>query len=179
MKHNHKIRLTGMLAVTGAAIGTIIALGLTSGNTAFAASHAAEGISADIDAEELWRTTCASCHGRDGKGQTRVGRRSGVEDLTEADYQDSFSDERAFKSIKIGMERNGRELMKPFGEGFSEDNGLSDEEILALVEYTREFGPEEWTRERNEAALDADEEKDKLIEFIREHGPEVWKEKLN
>jgi cytochrome c6 len=33
------------------------------------------------DAARVWATRCADCHGRDGRGQTGMGRRLGVKDL--------------------------------------------------------------------------------------------------
>jgi mono/diheme cytochrome c family protein len=100
-----------------------------------------------IDAEELWREECASCHGRDGKGETRAGRRAGAKDLTDAKYQESFSDERAFDSVKKGIkDKKGEEVKKPFGEF------LTDEQIQGLVEYLRKFDPQH-PRDLSEAAL--------------------------
>jgi cytochrome c553 len=55
------------------------------------------------DAQANWTKHCASCHGKDGKGQTKAGRMASVKDMTEAGYQASFDDPRAQKQIKEGM----------------------------------------------------------------------------
>jgi mono/diheme cytochrome c family protein len=84
------------------------------------------------DVKENWEKQCASCHGKDGKGQTKAGRKADVKDLTDATYQASFTDEQMFKQIKEGMkDKNGKEKMKAFG------GTLSDEEIKALVAFVR------------------------------------------
>lgn len=84
------------------------------------------------DALANWTKHCASCHGKDGKGQTKAGRMASVKDMTEAGYQASFDDQRALKQIKEGMKDDkGKERMKPFGDK------LSDAEIKELVAYVR------------------------------------------
>jgi cytochrome c553 len=85
------------------------------------------------EAVKNWRTNCLSCHGADGKGETKAGRKSKAKDLTDATYQASFSDDQAFKSIKEGLKKDGKELMKSYGEK------LTDEEIKELVAYSRSF----------------------------------------
>jgi mono/diheme cytochrome c family protein len=84
------------------------------------------------DVKENWEKQCASCHGKDGKGQTKAGRKADVKDLTDATYQATFTDEQMFKQIKEGMkDKNGKEKMKAFG------GTLSDDEIKALVAFVR------------------------------------------
>lgn len=81
---------------------------------------------------ENWTKHCGACHGKDGKGQTKAGKKAEVKDLTDANYQAGFTDEQMFKQIKEGMkDKNGKEKMKPFG------GTLSDEEIKALVAFVR------------------------------------------
>jgi cytochrome c553 len=84
------------------------------------------------DASANWGTLCASCHGKDGAGHTKAGKRLGVKDLTAADYQKTFTDADAFSSLKNGFKApDGTEKMKPFAEK------LSDDDIKALVAYVR------------------------------------------
>jgi len=84
------------------------------------------------EVKENWEKHCASCHGKDGKGQTKAGRKAEVKDLTDATYQATFTDEQMLKQIKEGMkDKNGKEKMKPFG------GVLSDDEIKALVAFVR------------------------------------------
>jgi mono/diheme cytochrome c family protein len=84
------------------------------------------------EVSENWTKHCASCHGKDGKGQTKAGRAADVKDLTDPKYQATFTDEQMFKQIKEGMkDAKGKEKMKPYG------GVLSDEEIKALVAFVR------------------------------------------
>jgi cytochrome c553 len=88
------------------------------------------------DAAENWATHCASCHGKDGVGATKAGRTAGVKDLTDAEYQKSFTDAKAAEQIKAGMKDPkdpAKEKMKAFGEK------LTDAEIAALVAHLRTF----------------------------------------
>ena len=86
-----------------------------------------------VDVGENWQTHCASCHGKDGKGETKAGKKANVKDLTDAKYQSTLKDESMFKAIKEGMKEGNKEKMKPFGDK------LSDEEIKALVDFTKKF----------------------------------------
>ena len=85
------------------------------------------------DTKELWDKNCASCHGKDGKGQTKMGQKSGVKDYTDAKVQAELKDDKAFKSVKEGLKEDGKEKMKPFAEK------LTDDEIKALVGHIRSF----------------------------------------
>jgi len=83
------------------------------------------------DAKETWTKTCAKCHGEDGKGQTKMGQKLEIKDFTDAKVQAAFKDDEAFKALKDGLKaKDDKILMKPV-------EGLSDEEIKALVAYVR------------------------------------------
>src|SRR5215471_3676254 len=83
------------------------------------------------DVKENWEKTCAKCHGPDGKGQTKMGQKLEIKDLTDAKLQADLKDDQAFKSIKEGIkDKEGKIKMKPA-------EGLSDEEIKALVGFVR------------------------------------------
>jgi mono/diheme cytochrome c family protein len=86
-----------------------------------------------VDVGAAYAKHCASCHGKDGKGETKAGKKAKAVDLTDAAYQQKFTDEQAFNDIKNGRKDGDREQMKPFADK------LSDEEIKALVAYTRKF----------------------------------------
>jgi cytochrome c553 len=93
----------------------------------------AGAVSLQADVEALWQKNCASCHGKDGKGQTTMGKKSGARDYTDAAVQASFTDEEAFKATKEGVVKDGKTVMKPYGEK------LTDEEIKELVAHIRSF----------------------------------------
>jgi cytochrome c553 len=83
------------------------------------------------DAKANYETLCVKCHGADGKGQTAMGKKLDIKDLTDAKVQAGFTDEEAFKALKEGSkDKEGKILMKAV-------EGLSDDEIKALVKYAR------------------------------------------
>ena len=84
------------------------------------------------DAKPLWDKHCAKCHGADGKGETKAGKKAGAKDMANPKWQADLNDERAFKSTKEGMKDGDKVLMKPA-------EGLTDDEIKALVTYCRTF----------------------------------------
>jgi mono/diheme cytochrome c family protein len=89
------------------------------------------GLSARADATATWTTNCAACHGKDGKGQTMMGRKLSIKDLTDATVQGSFTDAQATAAIHDGVTVDGTQKMKAFGDK------LSDADIKALVAYVR------------------------------------------
>ena len=84
------------------------------------------------DAKENWDKACTKCHGPAGKGDTKMGKKLGIKDLSDAKVQAGFTDEKAFKIIKEGLKDGDKTLMKPA-------EGLSDADIKALVALTRSF----------------------------------------
>jgi mono/diheme cytochrome c family protein len=85
------------------------------------------------DAKALYDQTCAKCHGPDGKGDTKMGQRLGVKDYSDAKVQDALTDDAAIKAIKEGVkDKDGKTLMKG-------TDGISDEDVKALVAYMRTF----------------------------------------
>jgi mono/diheme cytochrome c family protein len=85
------------------------------------------------DAKVTYDSSCAKCHGADGKGQTKMGQKLGIKDYTDAKVQDALKDDAAFKAIKEGLKADdGKTLMKPA-------DSLSDDDIKALVAYMRTF----------------------------------------
>ena len=84
---------------------------------------------------ENWENLCAKCHGMDGKGQTKVGKKLGMKDYTDAKVQAQFKDADISKVISDGVSDGGKEKMKAFkGE-------LSTAEVTDLVAYIRKFKP--------------------------------------
>jgi cytochrome c553 len=78
-----------------------------------------------------WGEKCAKCHGDDGKGETKMGKKLSIRDLSSAKAQAEFTDEQALTSMKEGIkDKAGKVTMKPI-------EGLSDEEMKALVPFVR------------------------------------------
>jgi cytochrome c553 len=93
---------------------------------------AAAGMSARAaDVKENWKTHCVKCHGEDGKGETKMGKKAGCKDLTDAKVQGELKDDKAFKGIKEGIKDGDKTLMKAYADL------LSDDEIKALIAHVR------------------------------------------
>jgi cytochrome c553 len=89
------------------------------------------------EASVIWTKTCAACHGKDGKGNTKMGRKVDVKDYTDPKVQADLTDEKGIKALKEGIKDDkGKERMKAYGDQ------LSDEEIKSLVAYVRAFKPQ-------------------------------------
>jgi len=84
------------------------------------------------EAKVIYEKQCAKCHGPDGKGETKLGKKAGVKDYTDAKVQAEIKDDAAFKAIKEGIQDGDKIKMKPA-------EGLSDSEIKALIAYMRAF----------------------------------------
>ena len=84
------------------------------------------------DVKENWEKSCAKCHGPDGKGDTKMGKKLEIKDFTDAKYQESLKDDAMLKAIKEGVKDGEKTRMKA-------TEGLSDEEMKALVAYVRKF----------------------------------------
>ena len=85
------------------------------------------------DTATNWLHHCAPCHGKEGRGDTTIGKKLNVKNYHDAKVQAAFSDSEMERAIKEGVKTNGKETMKPFG------NKLSDTDIKALVAYIRSF----------------------------------------
>jgi cytochrome c6 len=89
------------------------------------------GVKASKDGALLFDTSCAQCHGRDGRGAPAF-KGLGVPDFTSAALQQKLSDADMMKVIQNGSQSR---KMPPW-------RGLySDEQIRALVAHVRTFRP--------------------------------------
>jgi cytochrome c553 len=85
------------------------------------------------DAKATYEESCAKCHGPDGKGETKMGKKMGAKDYTDAKVQAELKDDAAFKAIKEGLkDKEDKVIMKPA-------EGMSDTDIKGLVAYMRSF----------------------------------------
>jgi len=93
----------------------------------FLASPAAFG-----DAAAIYAKSCASCHGKDGTGATKMGKKAGARDYTTAEGQ-KWSDAEGVKAILDGVTKDGKKKMKAF------TGKVSEADAKALVAYIRKF----------------------------------------
>ncbi|MCU0792078.1 MAG: cytochrome c [Opitutaceae bacterium] len=84
---------------------------------------------------ENWENHCAKCHGADGKGATKVGKKLKLKDYTDAAVQAAMTDEEILKVITEGIFEGEKEKMKAYKDE------LSEAEIKELVAYVRKFKP--------------------------------------
>ncbi len=80
------------------------------------------------DGAALYAKNCASCHGKDGKGQTTMGKKSKAKDYTTAEGQ-KWTDAEGVKAI---LEGSGK--MKGYKE-----KGITEADAKELVAYVRKF----------------------------------------
>jgi cytochrome c553 len=104
----------------------ILVVGIAALALAAAASARAQ------DAKALYEKDCAKCHGTDGKGDTKFGKKLGCKDYTDAKVQAEMKDDKAFKAIKDGLKDGDKVLMKP-------TENVTDDQIKALIAYMRTF----------------------------------------
>jgi len=91
------------------------------------------GVAHAAPAAENWDNLCASCHGADGKGQTKTGKKLKLKDYTDAKVQAEMKDEEMAKAITNGVKIDGKEKMKAFKEE------ISAAEVTDLVAFVRKF----------------------------------------
>ena len=85
------------------------------------------------DPKAIYEKECTKCHGPDGKGETKMGKKLGAKDYTDPKVQAALTDEAAFKATKEGLkDKEGKALMKPA-------EGITDDEIKALIAHMRTF----------------------------------------
>ena len=82
-----------------------------------------------IDHKKIFSNECQKCHEKDGKG-TKRGKKLGVPNFTDGEWQDSVTDEQMINSIT-----NGKKKMP------AQKHKLNPEEIKAVVKYIRFFAP--------------------------------------
>ncbi|HVU23861.1 MAG TPA: cytochrome c [Opitutus sp.] len=84
-------------------------------------------------ASENWENHCQKCHGADGAGHTKIGKKLELKDYTDPAVQAELKDDEMAKVIAEGVTKDGKERMKAFKDE------LSGDEINDLVAYIRKF----------------------------------------
>ena len=122
------------LWIGGALLAAVVGAGATR------AADAGTPPAAGADGQGLWndkRAKCATCHGADGKGDTKMGKQKGTKDMTTAEWQKSVTDQQILDAILKGIDRtegDKKVKMEPLKEG-------TDAEAKALMAVVRGFAP--------------------------------------
>jgi len=109
----------------------VLAVAVTGSMLVLSANFAIAGETAD-----LWNKKCAICHGKDGKGDTKIGKKKGVKDLTDPAVRAKFDRDRMIKHTTEGIPDEDGDGFRM--KGFAEK--LSADEIAALVDYAISLG---------------------------------------
>jgi len=84
------------------------------------------------DGGELFQRHCSTCHGKEGKADTAIGKKKNLKALGSPDVQ-ALTDSELTTRIAVGVEPAGKDDRQ---HAFK-DKGLSDEDIAQLVTFIR------------------------------------------
>ena len=87
---------------------------------------------ARADGTELYGKKCASCHGKDGKAATSMGKKYGIKDLTDAKVQAAATDAQWERIVLEGVKGADGKMTMPAIK-------VSPEEAKELVKVCRGF----------------------------------------
>ena len=83
------------------------------------------------DVKENWTAHCVKCHGEDGKGETKMGKKLQAKDYSNPKTWEGLTETAAIKAIKEGFkDKEGKEIMKP-------TEGVTDADAKAIVKYMK------------------------------------------
>lgn len=89
-------------------------------------------VSVQADTAAIYKKQCVKCHGADGKGKMKMGKKLKAKDYTDAKVLEKMTDESMFKAIKEGLKVDGKTKMKPAKD-------VTDADVKALVAHMRAF----------------------------------------
>ena len=100
--------------------GAILSIAMFTVNAAFAA-----------DGKALYEQHCVKCHGADGKGETKMGKKMEAKDYSNAKNWEGLTDAKAIQAVKEGFkDKAGKVIMKP-------TEGVNDADAKGIVDYMK------------------------------------------
>ena len=102
-----------------------------------------KGLRAELEGQLLattaktFKAKCAACHGTDGKGNTKKGKKLGIGNMTSTSWQQIFTDNDMRRTILEGFNRTKNGVKQKMT---SQKGKLTNEEVRALVAYVRLLG---------------------------------------
>ena len=108
-------------------VGLFVVVWLGGSKPASSAMRSDNSAQGTRSAAAIYKSMCASCHGKDGRAKTFKAKFNSARNLTDASWQERVTNERIFNSIM-----NGRGSKMPaYGKK------LSEAEIESLVAHVR------------------------------------------
>ena len=95
---------------------------------------AAATVARASEVSDLYSDKCAGCHGDDGKGHTKMGKKYHAPDFTKAKWQAKAKDDELVHVIENGVIEDGKVHMPPWKEK------LTPQQVTDLAKFTRSFG---------------------------------------
>jgi cytochrome c551/c552 len=86
-----------------------------------------------VDSKAIWEKDCMKCHGVDGKGETKMGQKIGIKNMTDPKVVSEMTETNMVKIIKEGVkDKEDKTKMKAYPD-------LTDDEVKSLVTLIKDF----------------------------------------
>ncbi len=108
------------------------------GLAALSFAGVASAAGADAKTARVYQAKCASCHGEDGKAETKKGKEMGLKSMASPEWQKGITDAKIKEVIAKGATAKGPGGAEVKMDGYGDK--LKPEQVDALVGYIRSLG---------------------------------------